>query len=557
MQAHAPEQLTDKVDRTMTAPDSTGVLATQQRLVAALRQAATTAAGAERVGLIETHISFVLLAGGFAYKIKKAVGLPFLDFRTLAARRFYCEEELRLNRKYAPGLYLDVVAITGKIETPVLGGDGAAIEYAVKMREFPQLALASEALTRGELTAADIDALAGMVATAHAAAGVAPRGGKFGAPDQVLAIASRNFAEIRPLLAGVAELADLDALLRWTSVEHASRAPAMAQRRDLGFVRECHGDLHLGNIARVDGALTLFDCIEFNEEMRWIDVMSEIAFTTMDLRDRGHPDFSHRFLNRYLETTGDYDGLAVLRFYLVYRAMVRAKIARLRARQLEAGDTRSAALAEYRSYLRLATSYAAPPRPAIVITHGLSGSGKTSLTQGLLEQAGAVRIRTDVERARRSGREQDARGTIGIDAGAYTPEATRETYARVQALARSAIESGFAVIVDGAFLKTWQRHAFRDLATALAVPFVIVSFVASVATLRERISRRMRDGTDASEADLKVLEHQLRTQEPLDADEEAHAVGCDTEAPLDAAFGNARWKVVLDRMGAGTDGHLE
>ena len=536
-------------------PDAPGT-DTQARLVSALLRKLSSGAGAPRARLIETHISYVLLAEGFAYKIKKAVHLPFLDFRSLAARRFYCDEELRLNRRYAHELYLEVVPITGTAESPVMGGDGPPIEFAVRMREFPQTALASAALARGEVTAADIDALAATIAAAHEIADMAPAEGQYGAPDRVLRIALQNFAEIRPLLETAAELDELDALLAWTTAEQARRAAGMARRRDQGFVRECHGDLHLGNMAFVDGALTLFDCIEFNEEMRWIDTMSEIAFTTMDLRDRGRPDFSHRFLDRYLELRGDYAGLVVLRYYLVYRAMVRAKIARMRALQLDAGEAKTAALAEYRGYVRLAAGYTEVPRPAIVITHGLSGSGKTRISQTLLEQAGAIRIRTDVERTRASGRPMGARAAPAIEAGAYTPEATRATYAHMLALARCVVDAGFVAIVDGAFLMRWQRQAFRDMAQELAVPFVIVSLVASVGTLRDRIAHRLRDGTDASEADAAVLQHQMRTQEPLDADEAAGAVVYENEAPIQADDGPARWDAVLDRIGAATRGRV-
>src|SRR6266516_4567782 len=292
----------------------------QARLVAALAKpphfGARFGPDCEQVTVLETHISYVLLTGRYAYKLKKAVDFGFLDFTTLAARRHFCEEELRLNRRLAPALYLDVVPITGSVDAPIVGGDGIAIEYAVKMGEFPQDALASGLLTRGELVPADIDALAAMVAAFHGAIEVAAAGAGFGAPEGILQRAQDNCSALLPLLDDPAERA------------HAARRGAFLRRVEEGFVRECHGDLHLGNIARIDGELTIFDCIEFNPALRWIDVMSEVAFTVMDLEDRGRADLSHRFLNAYLERTGDYSGLAVLRFYLVYRALVRAKIAR-------------------------------------------------------------------------------------------------------------------------------------------------------------------------------------------------------------------------------------
>ncbi len=532
----------------MAAPDAAARLAVQARLVSGLRDAAISAAGGTHVALIETHISYVLLTGQFAYKVKKAVELGFLDFSTLAARRFYCEEELRLNRRLAPKVYLDVVGITGSVEAPALGGSGPIIEYAVKMLQFPQEALASRALARGELSAADIDALAAKVAVFHDTACVASICGPFGAPENVLRTALENFTQIRLLLDTDAELADLDALAAWTERQHTACAASMALRRGEGFVRECHGDLHLGNIAFFDGELTIFDCIEFNEQMRWIDVMSEVAFAVMDLRDRGRPGFAHRFLNAYLEITGDYGGLSVLRFYLVYRAMVRAKISLLRADQLGLGEAKAAALAEYRGYLDIAGHYAQPPRPTIIITHGLAGSGKTTLSQALLEMIGAVRIRTDVERKRLHGLPATTRDRTGVAAGLYAPEATRETYLRALQLARGATAAGCRVIVDAAFLKRWQRRLFRDLASELGIPFIVVTFVAEDATLRERIARRLHDAHEASDADLAVLEHQLQTQEPLAPDELGDTVVYDAQGPVGEAQLPARWRGVLDRL---------
>jgi aminoglycoside phosphotransferase family enzyme/predicted kinase len=539
--------------RSRTPPSATSEAAGldaagQARLVAALVSGRAFGVDPARVQLIETHISYVFLTGEFAYKLKKAVNLGFLDFSSLSARRVYCEEELRLNRRLAPELYLDVVPITGDIDAPVIGGKGRALEYAVKMREFPQDALASRMVARGELTPEDIDALASSVAAFHRAISVAAPRGAFGLPEEVLRAALQNFAQLRPLLNSEPESADVDALERWTLREYAARAATMLRRREQGFVRECHGDLHLGNIALIDGKPVIFDCIEFNRQIRWVDVMSEVAFTAMDLEDRGHRNLGHRFINAYLEITGDYDGLAVLRFYLVYRAMVRAKIARLRAHQLGTVDARAAALREYVGYVELAKRYSRQPCPAIVITHGLSGCGKTTLSQTLLELTGAVRIRTDVERKRALG-DMHPRETSGIDTALYSLQATEATYTTVLALARAVADVGWIAIVDGTFLKRWQRELFRRLAAELHVTFVIVSFAANEATLRARIEQRQGVGRDASDADLAVLEHQLRTQEPLAAEELAYAVACDAEAPLKKARSPARWQAVLQRLG--------
>jgi uncharacterized protein len=522
----------------------------QARLVAALADPAAFGAQCGGVRHLETHISHVLLTGAYAYKIKKPVDLGFLDFTTLARRKFCCEQEIRLNRRLAPDIYLDVVAITGSVDRPVMGGDGPALEYAVRMREFPQAALASRMLARGALTLDHLDALAARVAQFHGEVERSGPGGPFGSPESVLRVALQNFTTVRPLLDDPQDRAMLEALHAWTLREHAARLHAFGHRREAGFVRECHGDLHLGNIAVVDDAVTIFDCIEFNDELRWIDVMSEVAFTVMDLADRGRPDLAHRFQNAYFELTGDYDGLAVFRFYLAYRALVRAKVACLRASQLPAGDAKAALVAEYRGYVALAQHYTQPPEPALVVTHGLSGCGKTTLTQALLELSGAIRIRTDVERKRLHGMSARQRSTAGVDAGLYAPDVTDQTYRRALSLAETVVAAGRVAIVDGTFLQRWQRELFRARADALGLPFAIVAFAAPEAALRTRIAQRAARATDASDADLAVLDHQLRTQEPLSPLERACTIDVDAATPLERAGDPATWHAVLAWLGA-------
>jgi aminoglycoside phosphotransferase family enzyme/predicted kinase len=506
--------------------------ADQRRLVAAL---AGVVADGRDATLIETHISYVLLTGRYAYKIKKAVALGFLDFTTLEARRRTCDDELRLNRRLAPLLYLAVVPIAGSIDAPRPGGDGPPIEYAVKMREFAQDALMSRALARGDVDAGDIDALAEVVAAFHRRVAVAPPDGEYGAPERILHYAMQNFAQLEALGIATSERRELEALDAWTRREFALRGQAFDSRRRGGFVRECHGDLHLNNIARVDGALMPFDCIEFNAELRWIDTQSEIAFVAMDLEDRGRPDLGRRFRNAYLELTADYAGLAVYRFYYVYRALVRAKVAALRERELGRGSAHDALATELSGYVDLAKRAAAARRPAVVVMHGLAGSGKSTLAHALVESTDAVRIRTDVERKRMHGLAAGARSGSAIAAGLYGDAATRGVYERVAALAREAAGAGCIAIVDGAFLARWQRERLRAVASALGVPFVILSLTAPDATLRERVARRAARGGDASEADAGVLEHQRDVIEPLDAQERRHAIDCDGGGAWDRA----------------------
>jgi len=461
----------------------------------------------------ETHISWVLLTGHDAYKIKKAVDLGFLDFSTLEKRRFYCSEELRLNRRLAPQLYLDVLTIGGSTDQPVLGVE-PAIEYAVHMRRFAQNQLMDRMLTQGLVRSDHIDRLAAIIAVFHNALPPAACNSPHCAIASIQDTAMQNFAHLPQLLIEPEDLAMLEKVLDSSTLEFAARKLLFRQRADEGYVRECHGDLHLGNIVLLDDMPTPFDCIEFNESLRWIDVISEISFPVMDLLRRGQSHLAWRLLSAYLEITGDYSGVGVLRFYLAYRAMVRAKIAAIRANQRgAAGVTKE--LKSCRSYLRLAHSCLIRRRPALIITHGLPGCGKSTFAQIALERLGAIRIRSDVERKRLFGLEPLADSKAQTGPNIYSEDATRKTYARLQELARGLVSSGFPVIVDAAFVLQAEREGFRTLAQEMGVPFVIASLQTDVAVMEERLRQRSNLGNDASEADIQVLRKLQLAQAPL------------------------------------------
>jgi aminoglycoside phosphotransferase family enzyme/gluconate kinase len=521
--------------------------ADQATLVSALLDPAVYGPDVHRVEVLETHISHVFLAGPYAYKVKKAVDLGFLDFRSLDARYFYCREELRLNRRLAPALYVDVIAITGSASHPVLGGEGTPIEYAVRMHRFAQDELFDRLLANGRLTADHIDAVAEKIAHLHASAGVSSDSDPFGTAQAIQRRALENFAQIRSLSDPSFALPDLDRLQSWTERSGTALEDVFSQRKRAGFVRECHGDFHLGNVALVRGEVTIFDCIEFNEDLRWIDVMNEVAFFVMDLQEKRRPDLAQRFLNGYLEITGDYPGLRLLPFYAVYRAMVRAKVDCMRAHQAGLRAEQGAVLAaEYGKYVALAKAQTTDSRPAVLITHGLSGSGKTTLTRSLLEQIGAIRLRSDVERKRLHGLHPSTRTDSGLEEGLYSTDATSLTYARLLELTRTVAGAGYTAIVDATFLRRSQRDAFRHLAQTLGVPFVILDFPADEAVMRARITNRLIGERDASEADVSVLEHQLATQEPLQADELPWVVSYDAGTPRGSD--DRPWRSFLDRL---------
>lgn len=469
----------------------------------------------QQVELVQTHISWVLLAGDFAYKIKKPLKLSFLDFSTLAQRQRCCLDELRLNRRFAPDLYLELLSIFNTPQQPRWDGPGAVIEYAVKMRRFDQAGRLDRVCIRGELQAAHLSDLADSLHAFHAQAAIAPPASRFGAPQQVLAPALANFDELRRLNgAGVA--ARLAALRAWTEAQHRQLTPLLQARQRTGRVRECHGDLHLANLVLIAQRVRMFDCIEFNEALRWIDVASEIAFTYMDLLAHQQAGLADWFVDEMLSRSGDYQAAPLLRFYAVYRALVRAKVAALRAGQT-AGDEREAL-----AYIALAERLVAPPAARLLITHGLSGCGKTLASSQWLQSdqhASTLRLRSDVERKRLFELAPCERSGSDMNAGIYAPEANVRTYAHLRDRAAMLLRAGWSVIVDAAFLKRAERADFRALAGELGLAFGILAPQATPAQLRQRIQVRSALGQDASEATLAVLAQQMAVIEPLTPDE--------------------------------------
>ena len=493
-------------------------------LVAALKRPEAYDHDVAAVRVAETHISWVFLTGAYAYEIKKPVKFSFLDFSTLERRRRFCEEELRLNRRLAPRLYLGVVPIGGDPSAPRVGAE-PAFEYAVKMREFPEDARLDRRLEAGALAADALRAFGARLAAFHAAQPpLAPRAPAAG----VVAAARENFTGLAGHLRA-RELRDLEPLRAWTEARVASVVPLLERRAALGRYRECHGDLHLENLLWLDGEILAFDALEFDAELREIDVASEAAFLAMDLGAHGRADFAYEFLTAYLEAGGDYEALDVLRFYLVYRALVRAKVRALKAAQRSA----EAGRAEVGPYLDTARELVAPRTPLLVITHGLSGSGKTHLTQALVGPLRAVRARSDLERKRLHGLDAGARTGSGVGAGLYDARATERTYARLAEVAATALRSGFDAIVDAAFLRRVERTAFARLAADAGARFAILDCAAPESELRSRIVARSAAGRDASEADLAVLDHQLAAHEPLAPGEQSATVRVATDAPLD------------------------
>ena len=505
-------------------------------LIEALRDGACFEHPTDAITVIETHISWVLLTGDYAYKIKKPVTLPFLDFSTLQFRKHYCDEELRINRRLAAELYLGVVPITGTPSAPqvgVEGGEGNAIEYAVKMRQFPDADRLDRVADRGELHEDHMVTLAEKIATFHANVAVADPKSPFADSEHLHGEVMGNFDSLADNLGAAALPAEIPPLLeelrRWSAHSLVELGPRFRARKQNAMVRECHGDMHLANMALLNDGVTIFDALEFNENFRWIDVQSELAFLAMDLDYRGFPGLGWLLVSGYLEATGDYAGLRLLRHYQVYRAMVRAKVAGLRAGQCGAGtDEHDDAIRSLTAHVLLAHDYLRPRETVpLVITHGLSGSGKSWLSERLLTSLGAVRVRSDVERQRLA-----AAGKLQGDA-LYSPAAVSRTYDELASHARTILTCGYPVIVDATFLKRDHRARFVALAQELGTPFAILSLEAPEQVLETRITERQARATDASEATVDVLRGQRAELEALDDEERGYAIALSGDAASD------------------------
>lgn len=498
--------------------------------------------------VLETHISQVLLTGDYAYKIKKPMDFGFLDFSTVERRRHFCEEEVRLNRRLAAPLYLDVLPVTGSAESPVIGGTGEAFEYMIRMRQFSQDQLFDGLQERGRLTPELLDELARQVARFHDQLPGLESDEPLGTPDAVFAAMQENFDQIRPLLPDDQLRPQLEALEEWTRCTFERYRPLVALRRTRGFVRECHGDLHLANITVFEGKVTVFDCIEFNEPFRWIDVINDLAFLLMDLESRQEYALASHTLNRYLEWRDDFDGLALLPLYKAYRAMVRAKIALFTLGNPGLTEHEREALEQkYQGYVNLAESYTAIPEPFLLATTGLSASGKSTISHTLATELGLIRLRSDVERKRLAGLGPlDSSGSAHGE-NLYSEDMTTRTYERLASLSRQLLAQGFGVIVDAACLKVAERLQLEAVAEGCGAAFALIHCEAPETTRRAWIRNRQGDASEATEA---LLASQKDWEEPLSEQEKTHTVHIHTDQPRAAGELAAR---IRGHFGHGPD----
>jgi len=499
--------------------------------------------------LRETPISWVLLTGRYAYKIKKPVHLPFIDASSLQRRQFLCAEELRLNSRFAPELYLDVVPIVEQHGRLRIDAPGAPLEYAVRMRQFAASEELGDQLAQARVTRQDMVALGRSIAAQHASAAVAAADDAYGDPQLLSAQLQENFAALRAALTDAGELQLLERLEGWSRHNIERLQPLLRRRRAGGRVRECHGDLHAGNIVRWHGRLVPFDCLEFAPALRWIDVISDVAFLFMDLLSHARADLAFVFLSAWLEDSGDYEGLRLLPLCAVYRALVRAKVDAL-GEAGAAGEIARSRHARLRARLDTAARLVSPRASALLLMHGVTGSGKSWVSEQLIGALGAVRMRSDLER-RRLGDRSGAVTTpaaAGVGQGAYSAAQRERSYRRLLDCADSALAGGCHAIVDATFLDRSMRQMFEALAQRRHCPLLIVCCRAERATLEARLRERTRRGEDASQATPAVLAAQLQAAEGFSAEELARSVPIDTGSPAAIAAGIDALQARLQRL---------
>jgi aminoglycoside phosphotransferase family enzyme/predicted kinase len=485
------------------------------------------------VRVVETHVSWILLTGPYAYKIKKPLKLSFLDYSTVARRARFCGEELRLNRRLAPELYVDVVPIGGTPAAPRVGDTrGPALEYAVRMIQFDTREELDVLIEANAVATAEIATLGARLAQFHATAAQTPPGESYGSATAVHRVTVDNFAELVALAAATGASEALEPLRRIIESERDAAEPLLDARRAGGSVRECHGDLHCANVVRWNGLLTPFDGIEFDPALRYVDVVSDIAFLAMDLGARGRPDLRHALLNAWTEGLGDYAGIAVLPYFETYRALVRGKVALLRARQHGATDAAAAGVPpDAARYLHWAAAHEHKPAPLLIITCGLSGSGKTWLARQLAAAWPALHLRSDVERKRLAGLLPLADSRSAPDGGLYSREFNATTYRRLADCARGCLLGRESVIVDAASLRRTERRDLLAVGAAAGACAAILHCEAPREVLRQRVASRLAARNDASEADVALLDRQPSYWEPLGEDERALAIVVDTTSP--------------------------
>jgi aminoglycoside phosphotransferase family enzyme/predicted kinase len=460
----------------------------------------------EPIALIQTHISFVLLTGKYAYKVKKPMNFGFLDFSTLEKRHFFCQEELRLNRRLAPDLYLQVLAISSNQDRFRFSENTEdAVEYAIQMLQFPQENLLINVFEQDKLTLAHVRDIGKQLAEFHAKAETNDHIASFGTAAGLKAVADDNYASTDKYIGLAQTQFQQDQTRAYTNQCFIENADLFSDRLAEGKIRECHGDLHLKNICLVDEQVQIFDCIEFNEPFRNTDVLYDASFLLMDLQYRGRRDLANAFLNTYLELTNDYKGVLLLPLFCSMRAYIRAKVTSFLLDDPNIPEpVKVDAQSEAAAYYTLAYQYTQPTIGKIFMMSGLSGSGKSTTAKALAAKIEAIHLRSDAIRKHLAGLDLMERG----DDSLYTPEMTKKTYDQLLSIGILLANKGFSVILDAKYDRLNLRSEVINQAKAHQIPLEIIYCHADVDTLNQRLSDRTAANTDIADATPEILASQ-------------------------------------------------
>ena len=484
----------------------------------------------DNVELVQTQMSFVLLAGGYVYKTKKPVNLGYLDYTTLDKRRFYCQREVELNRRLCPDTYLGVVTINNHQGCYAISGEGEVVEYAVKMRRLPQELMMDVLLAENKVSPEMIVRLAKKVATFHKQAETGGEINKFGGLETIVHNTEENFSQTEKYFGRAISSRQYQKIREYTRSFIKDNAALFQKRVKEGYIRNCHGDLHTAHICFKNG-ICIYDCIEFNDRFRYGDVASEVAFLAMDLDRHGRADLSCSFVDSYIASSRDEGLKKLLKFYKCYRAYIRGKVACFKLDDPYISDEeRAKTLEDATGYFDLAYSYTVP-KPILFITSGLVGSGKSVLAQALAGRLGLVVISSDVTRKRLASIPETEHRFEEFDAGIYSPEFSRKTYDTMFAEARSILSEGDSVIVDAAFMKAEERLRAKQLADETRARFFVLECNLEEELARRRLTERLEQGS-VSDGRWEIYQVQKEKFEPVVEVPPQSRVIIDTSQPV-------------------------
>ena len=471
----------------------------------------------QEVRLVQTHISYVFLAGDLVCKVKKPVDFGFLDYTTLEKRRFFCQEEVRLNQRLSPSVYLGVVPITKDGDEFYLGGQGEVVEYAVKMRRLPQERMMDSLLRRGRVTPAMVHTVAQKLAQFHAQAETSDHIASYGALSVVQGNVGENFAQTVKYVGVSISLEVYQGLKTYSYDFLGGNRDLFARRVSQGRIRDCHGDLHTAHVCFEDG-ISIFDCIEFNQRFRYSDVAADIAFLAMDLDAHGQPKLAETLVQAYMEFSEDEELQQLVDFYKVYRAYVRGKVTSFRLDEpLLIEQERQAVMRTAAKYFDLAYAYAYPARrPALLITAGLVGTGKSTLAEALSCHLGWLVISSDLVRKELAGLSPLEHRYERYGAHIYSPSFSQQTYVEMLRRARTLLTKGESVILDASFKGREERQRARELASEIGADFRALECTCDEALVRQRLEGRMQAGTSPSDGRWEIYQQQQEEFEPLE-----------------------------------------